>query len=199
MKQLSHQYCISRQSLGLLFMIMLTTSPSSAYQINLAKKSQTKTTPHVDLITELDQNGDGVLNYPEFSANNPRRFLLQDENGDGKLSMDEFVSNSDRVREKNKKKITKDKLHPKMANHNKEKLRQSHRKMLVSKFSSIDTNGDGQLSTDELHEDRFLRLDKDKNAILNAAELSIKRKGKKLTKKNRPENGRKTRDEIKLP
>ena len=115
MKQLSHQYCISRQSLGLLFMIMLATSPSSAYQINLAKKSQTKTTPHVDLITELDQNGDG------------------------------------------------------------------------------------QMSTDELHEDRFLRLDKDKNAILNAAELSIKRKGKKLTKQNRPENGRKTRNEIKLP
>ena len=199
MKQLSYQYCISRQSLGLLFMIMLATSPSSAYQINLAKKSQTKTTPHVDLITELDQNGDGVLNYPEFSANNPRRFLLQDENGDGKLSMDEFVNNSERVREKNKKKITKDKLHPKMANHNKEKLRQSHRKMLVSKFSSIDTNGDGQLSTDELYEDRFLRLDKDKNAILTAAELSIKRKGEKLTKKNRPENGRKTRDEIKLP
>ena len=123
-----------------IIMIMLATSPSSAYQINLAKKSQTKTTPHVDLITDLDQNGDGVLNYPEFSANNPRRFLLQDENGDGKLSMDEFVSNSDRVREKNKKKITKDKLQPKMTNHNKEKLRKSHRKMLVSKFSSIDTN-----------------------------------------------------------
>jgi Ca2+-binding EF-hand superfamily protein len=90
MNKMSNHSLLNLKSLTIFFLFALATTPSSAYQSSTLEKTQTKEFSPVVLVTELDQNGDGVLNYPEFSAKAPKRLSMQDTDGDGGLTLEEF-------------------------------------------------------------------------------------------------------------
>ena len=193
MNKISNQSLLSLKSLTVFFLLALATTSSSAYQSSTLEKTQTKEFSPVALITELDQNGDGVLNYPEFSAKAPKRFSLQDTDGDGGLTLEESYQYRHDLREKNKKKITQQRSNPRMTGTHQDKLPRNRAKMLFSQFSLIDIDDDGQLSTDEIHESQFLRLDTNKNGVLDVSELSMEKK-RRLKRKKRHENSKKNRN-----
>ena len=193
MNKISNHSLLSLKPLAVFFLLALATTPSSAYQSSTLEKTQTKESSHVALITELDQNGDGVLNYPEFSAKAPKRFSMQDTDGDGGLTLEEFYQHRYNLREKRKKKITQQRSNPRMTGTHQDKLPRNRTKMLFSQFSLIDIDNDGQLSADEIHESQFLRLDTNKNGVLDVSELSMEKK-RRLKRKKRHENGKKNRN-----
>ena len=193
MTKISNHSLLSLKSLTVFFLLALATIPSSAHQSSTLEKTQTKELSTVVMITELDQNGDGVLNYPEFSAKAPKRFSLQDTDGDGGLTLEEFYQQSDILREKSKKKITQQRSNPRMTGTHQDKLPRNRTKMLFSQFSLIDIDNDGQLSADEIHESQFLRLDTNKNGVLDVSELSMEKK-RRLKRKKRHENSKKNRN-----
>lgn len=193
MNKISNHSLLSLKSLTVFFLLALATTPSSAYQSSTLEKTQTKELSTVFMITELDQNGDGVLNYPEFSAKAPKRFSSQDTDGDGGLTLEEVYTYNFSLRKKNKKKITQQRSNPRMKGTHQDKLPRNRTKMLFSQFSLIDIDNDGQLSTDEIHENQFLRLDTNKNGVLDMSELSVEEK-RRLTRKKRHENGKKNRN-----
>lgn len=196
MNKISNHSHLSLKSLTVFSLLALATTASSAYQSSTVEKTQIKELPPVVLIAELDQNGDGVLNYPEFSANAPKRFSMQDTDNDGGLTMEEFYSHKHKLRKKNKKKITQQKSNSRMTGSHQDKLLRNRAKMLFSQFSLIDTNNDGQLSTDEIHESRFLRLDTNKNGVLDVSEMSEEKKRKLTRKRSRHGNGQKNRNDF---
>lgn len=195
MNKISNQSLLSLKSLTVFFLLALATTSSSAYQSSTLEKTQTKEFSPVALITELDQNGDGVLNYPEFSAKAPKRFSMQDTDGDGGLTLEESYQYRHDLREKNKKKITQQRSNPRMTGTHQDKLPRNRAKMLFSQFSLIDIDNDGQLNADEIHESQFLRLDKNKNGVLDVSELSMEKK-RRLTRKKRHENGKTNKNDF---
>lgn len=74
-----------------------------------------------------------------------------------------------------------------------DKLPRNRAKRLFSQFSLIDIDNDGQLSADEIHESQFLRLDTNKNGVLEVSEMSMEKK-RRLTSKKRHENSKKHRN-----
>tara|TARA_B100001063_G_C16744940_1_gene546924 strand:+ start:95 stop:682 length:588 start_codon:yes stop_codon:yes gene_type:complete len=193
MTKISNHSLLSLKSLTVFFLLALATIPSSAHQSSTLEKTQTKELSTVVMITELDQNGDGVLNYPEFSAKAPKRFSLQDTDSDGGLTLEEFYQHRYNLREKRKKKITQQRSNPRMTGTHQDKLPRNRTKMLFSQFSLIDIDNDGQLSADEIHESQFLRLDTNKNGVLDVSELSMEKK-RRLKRKKRHENSKKNRN-----
>jgi Ca2+-binding EF-hand superfamily protein len=189
MNKMSNHSLLNLKSWTVFFLFALATTPSSAYQSSTLEKTQTKEFSPVVLVTELDQNGDGVLNYPEFSAKAPKRFSIQDTDGDGGLTFEEFYKHNYDLRKKNKKKITQQRSNPRMTGTHQDKLPRNRAKRLFSQFSLIDIDNDGQLSADEIHESQFLRLDTNKNGVLEVSELSMEKK-RRLTSKKRHENSK---------
>ena len=90
-----------------------------------------------EIIDDLDTNGDGVLSADEISkaGKNAQNILGADANGDGVVTKDELVAD-----------ITK-----KMASN--QASMQQHRASHMAQriMSKFDTNGDGNLSTDEIN------------------------------------------------
>ena len=97
--------------------------------------------PGGGMMARADTNGDGMISRAEFIAQADQRFARLDANGDGQLAGDELNGRSGGP---SKRLLAAD------ANHDGVITRAEFEAQAADRFARLDTNGDGQISPDEM-------------------------------------------------
>ncbi|PCJ22465.1 MAG: hypothetical protein COA96_14385 [SAR86 cluster bacterium] len=132
-------------------------------------------------MSNLDVNGDGVVNFVEFQERAFGAFATLDSNQDDELSLDEFINgrpgpifggrggrgrgNDNRTR-------------PEPTEEQMAHMQEMMTERATARFQEMDANGDEVVSLLEFQEASFLNMDQDNNGLLSAEELRPRRHGR---------------------
>ena len=134
------------------------------------------------VLTNLDTDGDGSVNFEEFQARGAESLSRLDSDENGVLTLDELLNarpgrgpegrggrNADRPeREPSEEQIAR-----------MEERRAEMTERAAARFQEMDLDGDDVVSLEEFQESNFLELDNDNNGLLSAKELRPQRGGRR--------------------
>ncbi|MEX0962695.1 MAG: hypothetical protein WDZ52_01455 [Pseudohongiellaceae bacterium] len=141
------------------------------------------------ILTNLDSDGDGSVNFAEFQEHRAARLDRIDSDEDGALSLDEFLSARSLLRprgDRNPDRPEREATEEQVARMEQRKAEMTAR--ATARFQAMDVDGNDIVSLNEFQEANFLELDSDNNGLLTATELRPKRPGRRGS--NDPRGGK---------
>ncbi len=122
---------------------------------------------HKNPLEMMDSDGNGSVSFAEFQELGPNLGARMDADDNGFVSLDEFLSQRPGKRPPPDAQHGADDAAP--AGH--EQRREQFMARMTDQFQEMDLDGDDLLSTLELQEAQFLRMDRDNNGALDSEEL----------------------------
>ena len=131
-------------------------------------------------LSNLDQNGDGSVNFKEFQQRGAESLGRIDSDGNGVLTVDEFLNGGHRRGPESRNRGDDNADRPQREPSEEQIARMQERRaemaeLAIARFQEMDANGDETVSLMEFQEANFLSLDSDNNGLLSAEELRRKR------------------------
>lgn len=131
-------------------------------------------------IANLDTDGDGSINFEEFSQRGAEGFARMDSDDNGVLTLDEVLNARPNFAPRGARNPNRPEREP-----SEEQIaRMEERKaemtaQATERFHAMDANGDEMVTLDEQLEANFLALDTDNNGLLSAEEMRPERGGRR--------------------
>lgn len=134
------------------------------------------------VLTNLDTDGDGSVNFEEFQARGAESLSRLDSDENGVLTLDELLNarpgrgpggRGDRSADRPEREPSEEQI----ARMEERKAEMTER--ATARFQEMDTDGNDIVSLEEFQEANFLALDKDNNGLLSATELRPERGGRR--------------------
>lgn len=134
------------------------------------------------VLTNLDTDGDGSVNFEEFQARGAEGLSRLDSDANGVLTLDELMNarpgrgpegRGDRGADRPEREPSEEQI----ARMEERKAEMTERATV--RFQEMDTDGNDIVSLEEFQEANFLALDKDNNGLLSATELRPERGGRR--------------------
>jgi len=136
------------------------------------------------VLSNLDTDGDGSVNFEEFQARGAERLSRLDSDNNGVLTLDEVLNArpgrgpGNRGNERaNADRPERNPSEEQIARMQERRAEMTER--AAARFQEMDLDGDDVVSLEEFEEANFLELDNDNNGLLSAEELRPRRGGRR--------------------
>lgn len=134
------------------------------------------------VLTNLDTDGDGSVNFEEFQARGAEGLNRLDSDVNGVLTLDELLNARPGRGPANRGDRDADRPEREPSEEQAARMEERRAQMTeraTARFQAMDTDGNDVVSLEEFQEANFLQLDRDNNGLLSAEELRPKRGGRR--------------------